>query len=932
MKSFLMLIWFLLGFCLNIFAQGSITGTLVDKAANTPLNLATVAVYQSADTSLVGYRLSDNKGQFLLNNLPLNISLRMIISHAGYETYRREFLLTPTENALQLDSVLLETSAHDLDDVVVVAERPPILVRNDTVEFNANAFKTLPNAVVEDLLKKLPGVAVDREGNITVSGKPVNRILVDGKSFFGSDPKMASRNLPAQTIDKIQVMDDMDELNARGDDDRTQVGKVINLSFKPGYKKGMFGKAYAGAGTQGVYEAGAIANLFRDTLQMSLMGYTNNLNRPGFTISDLMQTGGISRSSALGGSRSTSMSMGSSGSSITINGINFGGQSNEGGVSASTGAGLNLNHSPDTKKSFYAQYFYGYVDTEVKGGNENTTSYGDTLLYRNAIIGKNIYSNSHVAGAGFRIKPDSLSTWLGQINYTNGRQDNFIRTYQNAYSNFVDKINLGNTHNDKFNRAQTANASWEYTRLSRNKKGRRFSLNQQTQYNDKRNDFNTLAEQTFYYPNVYDHLLHQLRMERIPVFFASLSGNYSEPLTENLTLRSGLNYAFEKMKNDISTFDLGHGNKLPMPSLTNGFDRRTHNASAFTSLEWKIKEWRIRPGLRLQKQDFNTDFSNLPAPVIQKQTNLLPQLSITRKELSMNYVRNVVLPDYQYFIAVNDNTNPFVIKAGNASLLPTVTDGISLNFNKYDTKRSLNIWSWANASFRNNDIIQNVTLNSDGVQVINPVNADGTKNFSANFGISKDYKTNSAFTWSWNVGGYTQFINNGFLYNNIPSRQRTLQHNNWGGINLNWNDKFEWNTNFGIGTRSTSNTNKYFNTFSSTSKSLGIELINRQLKNLIFESNLNYSFNNAIRDPAFRKYWLWNAAVNYTFLKDQRGVLKLSAFDILNQLRSSGFTTTQNQVIFSYSNVLPQHFMLNFTYNIFAAGAKKKVGGQWNLW
>ena len=457
-------------------------------------------------------------------------------------------------------------------------------------------------------------------------------------------------------------------------------------------------------------------------------------------------------------------------------------------------------------------------------------------------------------------------------------------------------------------------------------------MNQQTQYNDKRNDFNTLAEQTFYYPNVYDHLLHQLRMERIPVFFASLSGNYSEPLTENLTLRSGLNYAFEKMKNDISTFDLGHGNKLPMPSLTNGFDRRTHNASAFTSLEWKIKEWRIRPGLRLQKQDFNTDFSNLPAPVIQKQTNLLPQLSITRKELSMNYVRNVALPDYQYFIAVNDNTNPFVIKAGNASLLPTVTDGISLNFNKYDTKRSLNIWSWANASFRNNDIIQNVTLNSDGVQVINPVNADGTKNFSANFGISKDYKTNSAFTWSWNVGGYTQFINNGFLYNNIPSRQRTLQHNNWGGINLNWNDKFEWNTNFGIGTRSTSNTNKYFNTFSSTSKSLGIELINRQLKNLIFESNINYSFNNAIRDPAFRKYWLWNAAVNYTFLKDQRGVLKLSAFDILNQLRSSGFTTTQNQVIFSYSNVLPQHFMLNFTYNIFAAGAKKKVGGQWNLW
>ncbi|MCH5689908.1 hypothetical protein LWM68_40175 [Niabella sp. W65] len=197
---------------------------------------------------------------------------------------------------IDLGVITLHPAATQLDEVLVIAERPPMVIRRDTVEFNANAFKTLPNAMVEDLLKKLPGVQVDKQGNIMVNGKRVNRILVDGKNFFGSDPKMASRNLPSNVIDKIQVTDDKDELLERGDDNLNNVGKVINLTFKKGVKKGLFGKAYGGGGSGingGRYEGGAIANMFRDTLQVSLLGYTNNLNRPGFGWSDLMQTGGF---------------------------------------------------------------------------------------------------------------------------------------------------------------------------------------------------------------------------------------------------------------------------------------------------------------------------------------------------------------------------------------------------------------------------------------------------------------------------------------------------------------------------------------------------------------------------------------------------------------------------------------------------------------
>ena len=914
------------------WAQGTVSGTLKNKDTKEVLGLSTVSVYKAIDTVLITYRLSDNQGNFSVNNLPLGVPLRLVATHSGYTTYREEFTLSDSAPNKNFGIIDMTTLASNMEEVIVLAERPPVLVRKDTVEFNAASFKTLPNAVVEDLLKKLPGVNVDRDGNITVGGKQVNRILVDGKSFFGSDPKMASRNLPAQTIDKIQVVDDIEELKARGDDNRSQVGKVINLTFKKGYKKGMFGKAYAGAGTDSRYEAGLITNVFKDTLQVSLLGYTNNLNKPGFTGSDLMQTGGISRSSSLAGSRSMSSNNSLTGSNISINGINFGGMSNQGGVSASTGGGFNLNHSPSDKRSFYLQYFYGYVDTRAIGATDNKTSFGDTVLNRIQSSNRSIFSNSHVANVGFKLKPDTLTTWLGEINYTNGVQDNLSNRLQNAHSNFVSAINSGNVQNNQLNHNQFMKEGVEFTRLSRTKKGRRFSINQQVQYNDRKNDYTTLADLDFYYPTAYDSLMHQLRLEKIPQLNAWAGATYSEPLNKTFTLRVSGRYEYEKLKNNISTYNLLGGGKTYMSLLSDGFNRSTNKGSLSTGLEWKYQELRIRPGLRFLSQSFRTQFTNMEEPFIQKQNNILPQLNIQYKNLNIDYNRNVNLPGYQYFIAVQDNTNPYIIQKGNTTLLPTVSDDIYMNYNNYDTKRNLNIWSWASASFVNNDVIQSIQLNSDGVQVISAVNANGTKKLGANYGFTKDYKTTPKFTWTWNIGGYTQYVNNKFLYNGTESRQKTLYNNNWGFVNVNWADKFEFNTNFGIGIRSTKNTNSYFKKFTSIDNMVGLEAIDRHVKHFIFETQLNYSYNNAIQDPNYQKYWLWRAAVNYTFLKDERGVLKLSAFDILNQVRDADIYTNQNQVIFSTNNTLQRYFMLSFTYNMFAAGAKKKVGGQWNLW
>ncbi|HMR83315.1 MAG TPA: TonB-dependent receptor, partial [Niabella sp.] len=334
-------------FALGVTGQGVLKGKLTDSTTNEVLGLATVTVYKAMDTSILTYRLSSTDGYFKVPGLPLHVTCRVIITMSGYGAYRKEFMLGDSTTTLDLGTLKLSHSNIALEEVVVIAERPPVIFKKDTVEFNANAFKTLPNALVEDLLKKLPGVQVDADGNIMVNGKPVNKITVDGKSFFGDDPKMATRNLPANVIDKVQVTDDKEELLRSGDDNLNNVGKVVNLTLKKGVKKGWFGKLYAGSGTSKRYEAGGIANIYRDTLQVSLLGYTNNLNRPGFSWNELMQTGGFQRSRGITNNSGMSQMRNANGSNISVNGISFGGMQSGGGVETSSGYGFNLDHTPN---------------------------------------------------------------------------------------------------------------------------------------------------------------------------------------------------------------------------------------------------------------------------------------------------------------------------------------------------------------------------------------------------------------------------------------------------------------------------------------------------------------------------------------------------------------------------------------------------------
>jgi hypothetical protein len=696
----------------------------------------------------------------------------------------------------------------------------------------------------------------------------------------------------------------------------------------------MFGKAYAGGGggkNGGRYETGAIANIFRDTLQLSILGYSNNLNRPGFGMSDLLQNGGISRTGDVAGSRSNSVNNGNFGSSISINGINFGGISQLGGITTSNGAGFNLNHSPNTKKAFYAQYYFGNVRTKVTSNTETKTFNGDTIINYNALYNALVKGNTHTFGLGFNLKPDTVTTIIASANYVLATEKNNNQTNTDGVHSYFGNLNTGQVNINKKTDNNILRENFTFIRLSKIKTGRRIVFLQGLTGNVQKVNSYTDANIHYLYPLVFDSLTNQLRKEEVPTWFAFSNVNYREPLSKKFSFRAAARYEYTHLKNNIATFG-GNNYSQKNDLLSQNFSRNSNRFWVGAGLEFKYKELSITPYVRYQYQNFDNRLSSVLHPVIQKLNNILPQLEIVFRKLNINYSREIVLPNSNYMIPVINNTNPYVVNLGNTDLLPTVQDRVSMNLNTFNPKTQINVWGNAQAWIAKNDIVNSYTMDASGVQTVLPINVNGSKNFTANFGVSQTIKYKHDFNFSWNIGTWTRYNQSLFYYNKEESTQNVLYSSVWGNLGFNWNDKLELNPSYSFYYANVKNSNPLFNRRSSFEQTMGLEAIFRYVKHFIFDSEINYLNNNAFVDPKLKKMLMWNVGINLTFFKDERAVLRLSGNDILNKTVSTGIEPDRNVVSIYNSNVLGQYFLATFTYNLRPSGSKAKAGGGWSLW
>src|SRR5688572_10485187 len=334
MRCFLLIILCLFFAVVPASAQkrqsGTIRGVITDSSSGAALESATISVFEVRDSTLLSYSLSDRTGNFQIRNIPVQILYKAIISYNGYRTVARLFRLDSVQRELKFDTLKLAKSYTELEEVIVTAEKPPVIFKKDTIEFNAGSFNTKTNAVVEDLLKQLPGVEVDKDGNITINGKAVSKVTVDGKEFFGNDPLMATRNLPKDIVDKIQVTDNKSkEAIFNKTTDGTE-DKAINITLKKDKKSGWFGRASAGYGSKQRYEASANVNYFKGKNQLSFIGNVNNTNR--------INSGGR-------------------------NNNNRGGGNNGPGITESGSAGLNFSTEAGKNFRLNGSYFYNESKT-----------------------------------------------------------------------------------------------------------------------------------------------------------------------------------------------------------------------------------------------------------------------------------------------------------------------------------------------------------------------------------------------------------------------------------------------------------------------------------------------------------------------------------------------------------------------------------------
>jgi hypothetical protein len=917
MKKVVLTLILTLSIVITFAQKGSISGMLLDSAdQKKTLNYATISVFKVGDSVLSTYKLSDDKGVFKISNLQLDVKYRLVINAWQYKVLRKEVMLSSESPEFNLGRLLLTTASTILNEVVIMAERPPIIVRKDTIEFNAESFKTLPTAVVEDLLKKLPGVAVAADGSIQVNGKTVSKILVDGKEFFGGDQQMATKNLPSNIIDKIMISDDPEAKRRDPDLLAGNTPQVINLKLKKAIKQGAFGKLYAGGGPDKLYETGGIMNFFRDTTQVSVLAYGNNVNKPGFSISDVSRIGGFSRT----GVNSVSIN----GDVFELNGVGFGGAST--GVQKSGGAGANFNTLTKNGIKINGKYFYGQGNNLLEQLTTVDQNLGTNKLLSISNLNKTSKSFSHNLGAKAEWKIDSLTnfTFEPTVTLNRLRNDGLDQIENRNGSNAL--INTGTNH------AVLKGDNADYSVLTSlwkdfKKAGRSFNGSVSITKRSNLSDNFNIATTSFYDPNRIN-TLDQLRDNAVRSFGVFASTNYTEPLSKKVSLSFALNTNYIDNENALYSFyknPLNQAYDIAVPNLSQTVAQGGYKVNARATLRWKAtKDLMIQPGLVYNLISLDNSFSTQPS--FEQHYNFLAgSLLIRYKAYSFSYTPSFREPDVTYIQPVANNTNPLFVQLGNPNLLPARSHQFNLNLYKYDTKRSLSYSLNGNGTVQNDAVIMERTIDANGVQTNSPVNADGILRFHSNGNLSKDFK-NSKRQFTVGGGFFGNLNRNIVSVNGIESYTQFFQISPRFNARINLNDKFELGETYNVAYNKSTYDDPFYNDIDFYTHSSETELVVRWPKKMVWETSYRIQhstqavagFNNDVK--------IWNAALTLLFMKNDRGQLKFAINDILNTNTRRYVNITENSIRDLQFNNLGIHGLVTFTYNIQNFGGK--VGGR----
>ncbi|THU41706.1 hypothetical protein FAM09_06300 [Niastella caeni] len=872
---------------------GTIKGIVIDSLSRRSLESTSIAVYLAKDSALVNYALSGDKGEFTVTDIPLNTHCNLIVTHRGYEVFSKLITLAPDSKELRLDTILLVKSFNELKAVTVTALRPPVSVKPDTLEFNVSSFKTMPNAMVEDLLKQLPGVEVDRDGNIMINGKKVTKIMVEGREFFGGDPKIAIKNLPKDIIDKLQVVDNKSREARFNKTSNGNEDLAINLSLRKEVQRGWFGRVSAGYGSNDRYEGSAMVNFFNGSKQFSVIGNANNTNRGSISGEDFN----------ISNSRST---------------LDGGG----GGLTRAASGGLNFSENIGRQLKLNGSYFYNKSHTDNLSKSQRRNILNDSSFFYNSDNNSvNDYINHRFSlNASYTI--DTL-TEIHINSYVNGNNNDAVNTKQAASLGLDDQIiNTGeNTYSTK---GDGKNFSTEFF-FSRRflKPGRGVTLGFNYNYNDQRSVSDNIGQNDFYKNGLPDStdLVNQRSDGKSTGKILSFTATYSEPVNKyiNAIFRYNYNRNYNYSDKITNRFNAATGKyDLEDSAFTNAFRNTNEAHTPDISFSFNKNQYRasIGSGIQFLTQD-NLSVTNGEL-LHQYFVNFTPSANLGYNfsktgSATLYYNGRSQQPSIQQLQPVPDNSNPLYVQLGNPDLQPSFFHNINVQVRE---SKGNNYW-FTGLSFNTtqNQIIYQTWFDDVGKQLSQPVNVNGNFGMSGNLQYSKTWKKRET-TLRMNLGSNGYYNRNNTFTNKVSVTSNAYSFSQSIGLNFMYKQQLSILPTFNIRFNRTRYSSQSIQDASFNTKTFSLSAFWNQPKWLILENNLQYNYNSQIA-PGFNKsVTMWSAAVNCLLFKKKQGILRLAVYDILKQNAGVYRSVTQTYIEDRQTQVLQQYFLLSFIYNL----------------
>jgi hypothetical protein len=933
MKRSLLLFTVLSLFNLSLFAQknGTVKGVAFDTLAQKTVGAVTVTVLEKKDSSLVSFTMTDNAGNFELRGLP-NGEYRVMLSHVSYYNSNKYFSISDSSKQVNLGNIVMNDKSKILEEVVVAAEAPPITMIDDTIQYNAGSFKTQPNASVEQLLKKLPGVKVDKDGTVTAQGEKVNRVLVDGKEFFGNDPKIATRNLPADAVDKVQVYDKQsDQAQLTGFEDGNYE-KTINLKLKKDKKKGVFGKLAAGGGNKDRYEAKGNVNSFKGARQMSAIGMANNTNAEGFSFMDILNfTGELARMQRGGGSGNISINV--SGDDAAAMGL---GGNRTGGITTSSGGGLNYNNIIGTKNDLQSNYFYNRYNPKMEShiNRQNFLPGGNSNYLKNE-LSNNINSN-HRFNLNDLYQIDSLHSLrlIPSLSFqeTNNRSSSDYKTFSES-GNLINEGNSKSTSNNKGYNFRNEIAF----RKKFDRRGRTLSLTLQTSLNESDGDGSLNSITSFY--NSSGALIRKDTLNQLSATSASLKSYntrvvYTEPLFKRSLMEFSASKSNSKNISDKITYDYNQSNgkyDVLNQTQTNNFENVYGYTNAGFRLRTQKKKFNYSVGLNWQQADLEgTIITDAKDSVITKSfRNWLPnarfQYNFSRfKNISFNYNATTRQPNVSQLQPVPDNSNRLYIREGNPDLKQEVTHTVQGNLFLMSPYKNKNFMLFFNYMRTQNRIVNYDLVDTLGVRTTKPVNINGVYGMTGDMNFSMPLRFLRGML---EIGNRISYNRDKQFINTFENTIRSLSVGPEVSVSASYKEKL----NLSFEAAYTINSSKYSLQSAMNTDYLqqryGADLDWQLPKRFFFSTDLSYTINSRRADEFNTKVPIWNASISKQFMKYSRGEIKLTAFDLLDKNIGISRTSNQNYIEDSRVNTLRRFFMLTFTYSLTKSGLNNGGGG-----